>query len=210
MRLPSGIPVSFTKHHVNEYTYSQLCSIFENRFDYSQVFEFIDEYVIDEIFPDTCKVSINIWTGTLAYFYLKLKNEFGEELLHLKVSPKNGFFDIEILGTNEEESKINKLYSEYVSKEFSRICEIAQLDKQNKVILHYVNNSNIESEIILAGTIDDIFDEFTNLNETLKYVNFTYYKFAKEDINNAYLFYVRFVDKNHFLNSAVRHGKLID
>ena len=73
-----------------------------------------------------------------------------------------------------------------------------------------MNDSKIESEIILKGTIDDIFDEFTNLNETLKYVNFTYYKFAKEDINNAYLFYVRFVDKNHFLNSAVRHGKLID
>ena len=210
MRLHSGIPVYFTKHHSNEYTYSQLCSIFENRFDYSQVFEFIDEYVIDELFGDTCKVSINIWTGTLAYFYLKLKDKFGKELLRLKVSPKNGFFDIEILGANKEEPKINKLYNEYVSKEFARICEIAQLDKQNKVKLHYVNDSNIESEIVLEGTIADIFDEFTNLNDSLKYINFTYYEFAKEDINNAYLFYVRFVDKNHFLNSAVRHGKLID
>ena len=210
MKLPSGIPVSFTKHHVNEYTYSQLCSIFENRFDYSQVFEFIDEYVIDELFGDTCKVSINIWTGTLAYFYLKLKNEFGEELLHLKVSPTNGFFDIEILGTNEEEPKINKLYNEYVTKEFARICEIAHLDKQNQVKLYYVNDSHIESEITLKGTITDIFDEFTNLNDTFKYINSKHYKFAQENINNVYLFYIRFVDKNHFLNSAVRHGKLID
>lgn len=210
MRLPSGIPVSFTKHHVNKYTYSQLSSIFENRFDYYKVFDFIDHYIIDKLFPDTCKVSINIWTGTYEYFYLKLKDEFGEELLRLKVSPKNRFFDIKVIDANKVELIINKLYSEYVSKEFARICEIAHLDKQNQVKVFYVNDSNTEREIILEGNIDDIFDEFTNLNDTFKYINSTYYKFAKEDINNAYLFYVTFVDKNHFLNSAIRHGKLID
>ena len=210
MRLPSGIPVSFIKHHVNKYTYSQLSSIFENRFDYYKVFDFIDHYIIDKLFPDTCKVSINIWTGTYEYFYLKLKDEFGEELLRLKVSPKNGFFDIKVIDANKVELIINKLYSEYVSKEFAKICEIAHLDKQNQVKVFYINDSKIEREIILEGTIDDIFDEFTNLNDTFKYINSAYYKFAKEDINNAYLFYVTFVDKNHFLNSAVRHGKLID
>ena len=210
MRLPSGIPVSFTKHHVNEYTYSQLSSIFENRFDYYKVFDFIDYYIIDELFPDTRKVSINIWTGTYEYFYLKLKDEFDEELLRLKVRPKNGFFDIEIIDVNKVELRINKLYSEYVSKEFTRICNIAQLDKQNQVKVYCMNDSNIENEIILEGTIDDIFDEFTNLNDTFKYINSKHYKFAQENINNVYLFYVRFVDKNHFLNSAVRHGKLID
>lgn len=210
MKLPSGIPVSFTQHHSNKYTYSQLSSIFEKRFDYYKVFDFIDNYIIDGLFIDTYKVVINIWTGTYEYFYLKLKNEFNEELLHLKVRPKNGFFDIELINTNKAESRINKLYSEYMSKEFKRICKIAQLDEQNKVKVHCINNSNIESEIILEGTIDDIFDEFTNLNDTFKYINSKYYKFAEENINNAYLFYVRFVDKNHFLNSAVKHGKLID
>ena len=39
MRMPSGIPISFTKHHNIEYTYSQLSSIFENRFDYYKVFD---------------------------------------------------------------------------------------------------------------------------------------------------------------------------
>ena len=210
MRLPSGIPVSFTKHHVNEYTYSQLSSIFENRFDYYKLFDFIDNYVIDELFQDTYKVAINIWTGTYEYFYLKLKDELGKELLHLKVSPKNGFFDIEIIDTNKVELRINKLYSKYLNKEFTRICEIAQLDKQNQVKVYCVNDSNVESEIVLEGTINDIFDEFTNLNDTFKYINSKHYKFAQENINNVYLFYVRFVDKNHFLNSAIRHGKLID
>ena len=207
MRLHSGIPVSFTKHHTNEYTYSQLCSIFENRFDYSEVFNFIDNYVVNELFPDTFKVVINIWTGTYEYFYLKLKDEFNEELLNLKVIPKNGFFSIELVDTNV---KLSKLYNEYISKEFTRICKIAHLDKQNKVKVYCMNDSNIESEIILEGTIDDIFDKFTNLNDTFKYINSKYYKFAKESITNVYLFYVRFVDKNHFLNSAVRHNKLID
>lgn len=212
MRLPSGTPVSFTKHHVNEYTYSQLSSIFENRFDYYKVFDFIDYYIINELFPDTYKVVINIWTGTYEYFYLKLKDELGKELLHLKVSTKNGFFDIEIIDTNKVELRINKLYSEYLNKEFTRICKIAQLDKQNQVKVYCVcvNDSNVESEIVLEGTINDIFDKFTNLNDTFKYINSKYYKFAQENINNVYLFYVRFVDKNHFLNSAVRHGKLID
>ena len=210
MTLYSGIPVSFTKHHVNEYTYSQLSSIFENRFDYYKVFDFIDNYIIDELFPETYKVVINIWTGTYEYFYLKLKDEFNEELLHLKVSPKNEFFNIDIVNTNKEELRINKLYSEYVNKEFTRICKIAQLDKQNQVKVYCMNDSNIESEITLEGTINDIFDEFTNLNNTFKYINSKYYKFIEEKTNNAYLFYVRFVDKNHFLNSAVKHGKLID
>ena len=210
MTLYSGIPVSFTKHHVNEYTYSQLSSIFENRFDYYKVFDFIGNYIIDELFPETYKVVINIWTGTYEYFYLKFKDEFNEELLHLKVSPKNEFFNIDIVNTNKEELRINKLYSEYVNKEFTRICKIAKLDKQNQVKVYCMNESNIESEIILEGTINDIFDEFTNLNDTFKYINSKYYKFIEENTNNAYLFYVRFVDKNHFLNSAVKHGKLID
>lgn len=210
MTLYSGIPVSFTKHHANEYTYNQLSSIFENRFDYYKVFDFIDNYIIDELFPETYKVVINIWTGTYEYFYLKLKDEFNEELLHLKVSPKNEFFNIDIVNTNKEELRINKLYSEYVNKEFTRICKIAQLDKQNQVKVYCMNDSNIESEIILKGTINDIFGEFTNLNDTFKYINSKYYKFIEENTNNAYLFYVRFVDKNHFLNSAVKHSKLID
>lgn len=207
MRLHSGIPVYFTKHHTNEYTYSQLCSIFENRFDYSEVFNFIDNYVVNELFPDTFKVVINIWTGTYEYFYLKLKDEFNEELLNLKVMPKNGFFSIELVDTNV---KLSKLYNEYINKEFARICKIAHLDKQNQVKVYCVNDSNIESEIILEGTIDDIFDRFTNLNDTFKYINSKYYKFVEESITNVYLFYIRFVDKNHFLNSAVRHNKLID
>ena len=208
MKLPSGIPVSFIKHHINEY--NKLSSIFENRFDYHKVFDFIDNYIIDELFPDTYKVTINIWTGTYEYFYLKLKNELGKELLHLKVRPKNGLFYIEIISTNEEDLKINKLYNEYVNKEFERICKIAQLDKQNKVKVYCVNDSNVETEIVLEGTINDIFDKFTNLNDTFKYINSKHYKFAQENINNVYIFYIRFVDKNHFLNSAVRHGKLID
>ena len=210
MKLPSGIPISFTQHHSNFYTYSQLSSIFEKRFDYYKVFDFIDNYIIDGLLIDTHKVVINIWTGTYEYFYLKLKNEFNEELLHLKVRPKNGFFDIEIIDANKVGLRINKLYSEYVSKEFTRICNIAQLDKQNQVKVYCMNDSNIENEIILEGTIDDIFDEFTNLNDTFKYINSKHYEFAQENINNVYIFYIRFVDKNHFLNSAVRHGKLID
>ena len=138
MRLHSGIPVYFTKHHTNEYTYSQLCSIFENRFDYSEVFNFIDNYVVNELFPDTFKVVINIWTGTYEYFYLKLKDEFNEELLNLKVIPKNGFFNIELVDKNV---KLNKLYNEYISKEFARICKIANLCEQNKAKVNCINDS---------------------------------------------------------------------
>ena len=210
MKLPSGIPVSFTKHHVNEYTYKQLSSIFEDRFNYSKVFDFVDSYIIDEVFSDTCEVVINIWTGTYEYFYLNLKDAFGKELLSLKVSPKNGFFDINLTSQVKEEILINKLYNEYTNKEFARICKIANFCEQNKVKVNCINDSKIEDEIILEGTIDDIFDKFTNLNDTFKYINSKYYKFVDENITKAYLFYVKFVNKNHFLNSAVRHNKLID
>ena len=58
MKLPSGISVSFVKHHANEYTYSQLNSMFEKRFDCYKIFDFIDNYIIDELFQDTSKVVI--------------------------------------------------------------------------------------------------------------------------------------------------------
>ena len=162
------------------------------------------------MFPETNKVVVDFWTGTCEYFYLKLKDEFNENLFCLKVSPKNGFFDISLSNTNKEEFTINKLYNEYVNKEFARICKIANLDKQNQVKVNCINDSKIEDEIVLEGTLDEIFDRFTNLNDTFKYINSKYYKFVNENVNDAYLFYVRFVDKNHFLNSAVRHNKLID
>ena len=210
MKLASGIPVFFVKHHINEYTYSQLSSIFENRFDYHNAFDFVDNYIITELLPETNKVVVDFWTGTCEYFYLKLKDGFNEELLSLKVSPKNMFFAISLSNSNKEELLINKLYNEYTNKEFARICEIANLCKQNKVKVNCINDSKIEDEIVLGGTIDEIFDEFTNLNDTLKYINSKYYKFVDEKVNDAYLFYIRFIDKNHFLNSAVRHNKLID
>lgn len=210
MKLASGIPVSFVKHHINEYTYSQLSSIFENRFDYHNAFDFVDTCVIDGLFPETNKVVVDFWTGTYEYFYLKLENEFGEELLRLKVRPKNKFFAISLTSPIKEELIINKLYNEYTNKEFARICKIANLGKQNQVKVNCMNDSEIADEIILEGTLDEIFDKFTNLNDTLKYINSKYYKFANEKVNDAYLFYVRFIDKNHFLNSAVRHHKLID
>ena len=117
---------------------------------------------------------------------------------------------IKYLGMNK--TNIFDVINEYVNYEFVEICNIANLykDKQNHVKVNCINDSNIESEIILEGTIDDIFDEFTNLNDTFKYINSKYYKFVDENITKAYLFYIRFVDKNHFLNSAVRHNKLID
>lgn len=210
MKLASGIPVSFVKHHINEYTYSQLSSIFENRFDYHNAFDFVDTCVIDRLFPEINKVVVDFWTGTCEYFYLKLKDEFNENLLCLKVSPKNEFFAISLTSPIKEELIINKLYNEYTNEEFVRICKIAQLSKQNQVKVNCMNDSKIEDEIILEGTIDEIFDRFTNLNDTLKYINSKYYKFVNEKVNDAYLFYVRFVDKNHFLNSVVRHNKLID
>lgn len=210
MKLPSGISISFVKHHVNEYTYSQLNSMFEKRFDCYKIFDFIDNYIIDELFQDTSKVVINIWTGTYEYFYLKLKDESNKELLHLKVSPKNDFFNIDVICTNKEESKIRKLYDKYANEEFVRICKVAKLGKQNQVKVNCMNGSSVESEITLNGTVDEVFNEFTNLNDTLKYINSEYYKFVEENVNNAYLFYVRFIDKNHFLNNAVKHGKLID
>ena len=210
MKLASGIPVSFVKHHINEYTYGQLSSIFENRFDYHNAFDFVDNYIIDELFPETNKVVVDFWTGTCKYFYLKFKDDFNEELLSLKVSHKNGFFDISLSNTNKEKFPIDKLYDKYANEEFVKICKIANLGKQNQVRVNCINDSKIEDEIILEGTIDEIFDKFTNLNDTLKYINSKYYKFVDENINEAYLFYVRFVDKNHFLNSAVRHNKLID
>lgn len=210
MKLASGIPVSFVKHHINEYTYSQLSSIFENRFDYHNVFDFVDTCVIDGLFPETNKVVVDFWTGTYEYFYLKLKDEFNENLLCLKVSPNNGFFCISLTSPIKEELIINKLYNEYTNKEFVRICKIANLGKQNQVKVNCMNDSKIADEIILEGTIDEIFDEFTNSNDTLKYINSKYYKFVNEKVNDAYLFYIRFIDKNHFLNSAVRHNKLID
>lgn len=85
---------------------------------------------------------------------------------------------------------------------------IAQ-DKQTKIELIYTRG-NKESVEILRGTICEIFYKFTELNDHLKYMNDSWYKFKDKQIEKAYQEWLSDYPGNIHLDIAVKDGAIID
>lgn len=109
----------------------------------------------------------------------------------------------------EIEYYINKYNGKYINNIYKK-AGLSSNSKSNSIeIDEYVNNKLKETKV-LKGTIDEIFNEFTKLNDKLSYVNDHYYKFKNENVRTAYNMYVKFIDKNHTLKNALKRGVTID
>ena len=88
-------------------------------------------------------------------------------------------------------------------------CGLSMKDNNAITIDKYDDYKKTDESITLTGTLDEIFDKYTDMNESYKYCNGTYFKFQDEEIGKVYNAYTQ-CHKDYFLLSAVRHGRLID
>ena len=82
----------------------------------------------------------------------------------------------------------------------------------NKIMVQkYVDYKAKEGESIsLVGSLSEIFDRFTTMNDRLRYCNGNYYKFLNENVEKLYQVFVAAYNGNYFLDNAVKRGTLID
>ena len=64
--------------------------------------------------------------------------------------------------------------------------------------------------IYLKGTLNEIFDKYTTMNDRLKYCNGSYYKFNDKKVEEIYRLIISNYKGNYFLDNAVRRGCIID
>lgn len=82
---------------------------------------------------------------------------------------------------------------------------------ENEVILDYYDDyAKTETTSILKGTLNEIFDKYTTMNDRLKYCNGSYYKFNDKKIEEIYRLIISNYKGNYFLDNAVRRGCIID
>lgn len=99
------------------------------------------------------------------------------------------------------QAKINIKISNYGFKD----------NDENEVTLDYYNDyAKTETTTILKGTLNEIFDKYTTMNDRLKYCNGSYYKFNDKKIEEIYRLIISNYKGNYFLDNAVRRGCIID
>lgn len=88
-----------------------------------------------------------------------------------------------------------------------------QANKDSNVIEIEYFDTNQQREPLqtqeLKGSLAEIFDTFTDMNETYKYCNGVHWSFKREEVRKLYRTFVSSI-KDYFLLNAVQHGRLID
>ena len=99
------------------------------------------------------------------------------------------------------QAKINIKMSNYGFKD----------NDENEVTLDYYDDyAKTETTTILKGTLNEIFDKYTTMNDRLKYCNGSYYKFNDKKVEEIYCLIISNYKGNYFLDNAVRRGCIID
>lgn len=212
-KFSNGIRFGFRKHLTKPSTFQQSYDLFLNRYKNNALdfLKFINKKIIP-LYKDVERFSINLWTGD-NYFFCYIKDTDKNELVHFTVKiAKSGLLDI--YNISDKNSKIEELTNKYNMDLFKKSCKDAKLSSaksaKNHVEVIYFDDSKENERLTLTGSIDDIFDKYTSMNDHLKYINGSWYRFADENINKIYSMYTNLSKGNYFLNHAVKHGKLID
>lgn len=82
--------------------------------------------------------------------------------------------------------------------------------KYSITVVYNYDYKATDKERTLVGTLDEIFDKFTDMNESYKYCNGTYYTFKDSKIKTLYNVFTDMCGDDYFLLNAVKHGRLID
>lgn len=96
-------------------------------------------------------------------------------------------------------------------EQFEHLLQLAGIDNTASIeVVAYVGNFP-DAIHLWEGDIINLFKDYVSVNDRLRYINGSYYKFRDILIEEAYQFYVKNLYKgNIYLDSAVERGVLID
>lgn len=212
-KFSNGIRFGFRKHPTRPSTFQQSYDLFLDRYKDSALdfLKFANKKIVP-LYKDGDLFSIDLYTGD-NYFFCYIKDADKNVLVRFTVNiAKSGLFDI--YNISDKNSKIEELTTKHNIDLFKKACKDAQLSSaksaKNHVEVIYFVDSKEKERLSLTGSIDDIFDKYTSMNDHLKYINGSYYRFADSTVSKTYVMYTNMGKGNYFLNHAVKHGKLID
>lgn len=137
--------------------------------------------------------------------------------LNFKVfSPSVSVYDCDetILGKNKEYFRIlfEKVIGDFNMTVLTADLKKAGLTLKRKYTINLIYHSNYKPQSTkpITGTFGELFKSFTNMNDTYRYCNGTYYTFENPAVDNAYRTFLKCYKGNFFLDCAVARGALID
>ena len=218
---------SVTPHQYGSFvfnTFDKVMTHFTNKFFQNNITEDGRTFLYDlGDYLDTTKypcdkIKLDIFTGynnriSLFFFYNDEKVSSVEIKFErygiLKISNYLYFKkDLQIFHHIIEEYFDNKNLNIY--KEWFDKCNI-HTDRNNEIKVEDYRDYKPNGEfVILSGSLEDIFDEYTTHNDRLKYCNGDFWRFADTDIQTLYSLFIINYKGNYFLNNAVKRGVIID
>lgn len=180
----------------------------------------LGEYLDGTKFPCD-KIVVDAVTGYPNKFALSFK--YGErKIAFIRLAAKSyGRFDIDYLSFENETFKMfepilrdcfdgkSRAILEDERKRLMAKCGFTE-GAENKAVLDEYCDYKKKGDAVLCGTVEKIFDDYTTMNDRLRYCNGHYYRFSDDNVAKLYSLHVETYKGNYFLDNAVRRGCLID
>lgn len=180
----------------------------------------LGEYLDGTKFPCD-KIVMDVFTGYTDRFALSFR--YGEQKIGYVsiIAKKYGRFEINCLSFESEAYNIfEPILRDYFD---GKSCAILEDERrrlmmmcgftdsaENKAVLEEYNDYKKKGETVLCGTLDKIFDDYTTMNDRLRYCNGHYYRFSDKNVSSLYSLHVEAYKGNYFLDNAVKRECLID
>lgn len=165
------------------------------------------------------KIVLDIFTGSSDRF----------DIIFWFKKVKIGYLSIEVSGdgmmrlynhyyyAKEFNGAIHKILEKFLDERNSDIiqknmaeCGLTPFGSDNKVTIIHFRNFIKEYEVEWTGRLEDIWDRFTTLDDTLKYCNDEYVDFADERVRALYRMFAFTYKGSYSLDNAVKRGVIID
>lgn len=213
------IPFLFTNRK-KEFTYKQLKNIYEDSYiKVSKTQSFIKRLFKNiNIDFSSFNCVIDIWTGGYYFHFIVKDKETKEHYIALRLTYNKEFEYFELIDIYNHENKLNidnniikDNYNKYIKSIYNKLLKISNLDEKYSVVkVEFYNDYKLKNTIDISGSLYNIFHDYSGMNDKLKYINGSYYKFANENVTNVYRFYIKEIEKNHFLKNMLKRGVIID
>lgn len=180
----------------------------------------LGEYLDGTKFPCD-KIVVDAATGYADKFALSFR--YGEQkVCYIRLAAESyGRFEIDYLSFGNEAFKIfepilrdyfdgkSRAILEDERKRLMAKCGFTEGAEVKSVLDEYCDYKK-KREAVLCGTLEKIFDDYTTMNDQVRYCNGHYYRFSDNNVAKLYSLHVEAYKGNYFLDNAVRRGCLID